>query len=82
MSDLEKKSLEAHVDLCAERYSQLNDKLDQMDQRLGNLEITMQDLNRTVNTFKHETVTRYLTWAGVIIATLCGTVGWLASRLI
>ena len=82
MSNLERNNLEAHVDLCAERYAQLNDKLDQLDQRLGNMENCMQDLNRLVNTFKQETISRYLTWAGVIIASLCGTVGWLASRLL
>ena len=82
MSDLEKKSLEAHVDLCAERYDQLNHKLESMNQRLALLEHSVNDLNKTLQQFKQATVTTYLTWAGGIIAILCALVGWLASRVI
>ena len=31
---IEKENLEAHVELCAERYNQLNEKLDNLDRRL------------------------------------------------
>jgi|LakMenEpi03Aug12_release.lakeMendotaPanAssembly.Ray.scaffolds.fasta_scaffold3801723_2 predicted nucleic acid-binding Zn-ribbon protein len=82
MSELERQNLEAHVDLCAERYNQLRDKLDQLDQRLGDLEQTMRQIHQELTQFRERTINRYLTWAGVIIASLCGTVGWLASRLL
>jgi hypothetical protein len=36
--ELEKQKLEAHVELCAERYSQLNEKLDNLDRRLTTVE--------------------------------------------
>jgi hypothetical protein len=32
-TDLEKKSLEAHVDLCALRYAQLEARLDKLEQK-------------------------------------------------
>jgi len=32
VSKLEKENLEAHVDLCAERYQKLEDRLDEMKQ--------------------------------------------------
>ena len=35
---IEKENLEAHVELCAERYSQLNEKLDNLDRRLTTVE--------------------------------------------
>jgi len=35
---IEKQNLEAHVELCAERYNQLNEKLDNLDRRLTTVE--------------------------------------------
>ena len=37
-TDIEKKSLEAHVELCAERYSNLETKLTNLDNRMDKLE--------------------------------------------
>ena len=37
-TDIEKKSLEAHVELCAERYSNLETKLEHLDGRMDKLE--------------------------------------------
>ena len=37
-TDIEKKSLEAHVELCAERYSNLESKLEHLDSRMDKLE--------------------------------------------
>jgi len=37
-TDIEKQNLEAHVELCAERYNQLNTKLDNVERRLHDVE--------------------------------------------
>lgn len=37
-TDIEKKSLEAHVELCAERYANLEFKLENLDKRMDSLE--------------------------------------------
>ena len=37
-TEIEKKSLEAHVELCAERYSNLETKLNNLDSRMDKLE--------------------------------------------
>jgi predicted nuclease with TOPRIM domain len=37
-TDIEKKSLEAHVELCAERYSNLETKLSNLDDRMDKIE--------------------------------------------
>ena len=81
MSELERQNLEAHVDLCAERYSQLNEKLDMLAQRIAELEQTTRRIHQDLTQFRERTINRYLTWAGAIIGTLCAVVGWLASRL-
>ena len=36
--DIEKKSLEAHVEICAVRYSNLETKLEHLDNRMDKLE--------------------------------------------
>lgn len=37
-TEIEKKSLEAHVELCAERYANLDNKLNTLDTRLNKME--------------------------------------------
>lgn len=37
-TDIEKKSLEAHVELCAERYANLDNKLDSLEVRMDKME--------------------------------------------
>ena len=37
MSELERENLEAHVDLCAERYEHLQDRLHRIEQNLARL---------------------------------------------
>ena len=37
-TDIEKKSLEAHVELCAERYKSLEDRLDKVNERIDGLD--------------------------------------------
>ena len=37
-TEIEKKSLEAHVELCAERYSALETKLNNLDDRMDKIE--------------------------------------------
>ena len=37
-TDIEKENLEAHVELCAERYKNLEQKLDSLDKRMSTVE--------------------------------------------
>ena len=37
-TDIEKESLEAHVELCAQRYDAMKDKMEGMEKRLNNVE--------------------------------------------
>ena len=46
-SEIEKKSLEAHVELCAERYKNLDD-------RLQNLDCRMEKIEELISEFKSE----------------------------
>jgi prefoldin subunit 5 len=47
-TDIEKKSLEAHVELCAERYSALEEKLNHLDSRMDKLEVHIVEIKDTI----------------------------------
>ena len=80
--EIEKTSLEAHVDLCAQRYQQLMDKFDVVDNRLDRIEDIVSGIAKTINQDQRETLKTYLGWAGVAILGLVGLVGFLANKVL
>lgn len=48
-TDIEKKSLEAHVELCAERYANLEFKLENLDKRMDSLEGHIVDIKDSLS---------------------------------
>ena len=48
MSDIEKRDLEAHVVLCAERYKNLEDKLDNLEERTSHIERTVVEIKEKI----------------------------------
>lgn len=79
---IEKTSLEAHVDLCAQRYAQLMDKFDVVDERLDRIESMLETIAKTITVDRTDTLKTYLGWAGVAITTLVGLVGFLANKVL
>mgnify|MGYP003695040195 CR=1 FL=1 len=45
-TQLEKQNLEAHVDLCAERYRVLEEKVNNIDSRLNNIEEGIREFSK------------------------------------
>ena len=73
-TELEKTNLEAHVDLCAERYKGLHDRLSTIEVRLGQINDDMK-LGHKSNS---KTV---IAAAGTVIAGLLSTMVVLLIRL-
>lgn len=48
-TDIEKENLEAHVELCAERYKQLETKLSDLDERMTKVEGYLLDIKETIS---------------------------------
>jgi len=66
-TDLEKQNLEAHVDLCSERYKGLHDRLSAIEIRLGKMNEEM--------TQGHKSQTKtIIATAGTVVAGLLSTV--------
>jgi len=47
-TEIEKKSLEAHVELCAERYKSLDNKLDNLENRMDKIEGHIVDIKSAI----------------------------------
>ena len=66
-TELEKQNLEAHVDLCSERYKGLHDRLSAIEVRLGKINEEM--------TAGHKSQTKtIIATAGTVVAGLLSTV--------
>jgi|TARA_B100001094_G_scaffold332280_1_gene403682 ribosomal protein L29 len=66
-TELEKQNLEAHVDLCAERYKGLHD-------RLSAIETTLNHINEDMKTGQKSHSKTIIATAGTVIAGLLSTV--------
>jgi len=78
-TDIEKKSLEAHVELCAERYRFLENKLDTVDRKITALEDMMKQMYDMINEISHRRNDQIVTWGVAGIALLIGIIGYLLS---
>ena len=47
-TDIEKKNLEAHVELCAERYAALDSKLTNLEKRISHIETNVVEIKETI----------------------------------
>lgn len=80
--DAERESLELHVDICAQRYAQLINKLDSVDQRFDRLETVVREIHDRVVNNREDTLKTYLGWSGVIIAVLLSCTAYLVTRFV
>ena len=77
--DIEKKSLEAHVELCAERYRFLENKLDTVDRKISALEDMMQKIYDTINDISHRRNDQVMNWGIGVMAVMLGIIGYLLA---
>ena len=81
-TEIEKKSLEAHVELCAERYNALEDKMVAMGANISHLCEMLQEVKATINSLNEKSTDRIIAWGVGIIGTLIGTIAWLVATYI
>jgi len=79
-TEIEKKSLEAHVELCAERYRLLETKLETVEQGVSSAKTMIQEVRDTVSTMAEKNNDRLIKWGVGIIVTLSGACGWLLTH--
>jgi hypothetical protein len=73
-TDIEKENLEAHVELCAERYKQLETRLTTVETKIGTLQETIE--KSSLNTIKILIGT-----AGTIIVAVLSLIGVIITKM-
>jgi len=81
-TDIEKKSLEAHVELCAERYKMLELKLETLESNVESLKGTIDEVHNIVQDMAAKRNDQLVTWGSGMIGMLLATVGWLVTTYV
>jgi chromosome segregation ATPase len=81
-TDIEKKSLEAHVELCAERYNALEDKMTVMSQHISDLCDMVKEVKSSVSKLTEKNNDRLINWGIGIIGFLSASTIYLISHYV
>ena len=73
-SDIERENLEAHVELCAERYKQLNMKLDSVDNKVTAMEGMISEIKNSLAEANDKHNRQLITIGTGIILSLIGAI--------
>jgi phage shock protein A len=81
-TDIEKKSLEAHVELCAQRYTALEQSIDDVKKDTAELKTTIQEVHRLVHKMSDNRNSQLIGWGIGIIGFLLATLGYLITNYV
>jgi hypothetical protein len=81
-TDIEKKSLEAHVELCAERYRALELQIVTVKTDIEDVKTVVNEVHDIVHDMAEKRNSQLINWGLGIIAFLVGTVGWLLTNYV
>ena len=76
-TDLEKKSLEAHVDLCAQRYRFLESKMETVEQKIASLNTVVGEIHDMMHVMTEKRNDQLLNWSLGIGGTMLAIIGYL-----
>lgn len=76
-TDLEKKSLEAHVDLCAQRYRFLEQKFQTVEEKITDQGTVIREVHDMVQSMAEKRTDQIMGWGMGIIGALVAIVGYL-----
>jgi hypothetical protein len=81
-TDIEKKSLEAHVELCAERYRLLENKLETLGEKIEGLALSIESIKNSVQIMADKRNNQLIGWGLGLIGTLTATIAWLLTHYV
>jgi hypothetical protein len=76
-TDLEKKSLEAHVDLCAQRYRFLESRMIAIEEKIAGLNSVVGEVHDMLHSMTEKRNDQLLNWSLGIGVSLLGIIGYL-----
>jgi hypothetical protein len=81
-TDIEKKSLEAHVELCAERYNQLEQRFEHVENKISNLDSLLREVHDMVQRLSEKRTDQLIGWGVGIIGALVATTIYLVTNYV
>jgi hypothetical protein len=81
-TDIEKKSLEAHVELCAERYRALELQIDSVKAEISSVKTVMHEVHEMVHDMANQRNSQIINWGVGIIGLLTAMVGYLITHYV
>ena len=81
-TEIEKKSLEAHVELCAERYNQLEQRFEHVDSKISNLEVLLREVHDMVAHINEKRNDQIISWGLGIIGSLIAVTTYLTVNYV
>ena len=81
-TDIEKKSLEAHVELCAQRYNALEKCIKDVKDDVSEMKTVINEVRDIVHAMSEKRTDQIFVWGGAVIAGLLGTVGYLVTHFV
>jgi len=81
-TDIEKKSLEAHVELCAERYRFLEEKLENVESTLVTVKGDVVSVKDMMQRIVNQRNNQLINWGVGIIAVLGSIIGYLVVNFV
>jgi prefoldin subunit 5 len=81
-TDIEKKSLEAHVELCAQRYSALEQRIDDIKQDTAELKSTIRDVHEAVTRMADNRNSQLIGWGIGVIGFLTAALGYMFTHFV
>lgn len=81
-TEIEKKSLEAHVELCAERYRQLEAEIKHTNTALESMRAMIQDVHNMVHAITEKRNTQLINWGVGLMGAMAAVIGFLISHYV
>lgn len=81
-TSLERKNLETHVELCAERYKFLEQKLETVEEKVTGLEGVIREVHDMIQHMNRRRNDQIIGWGAGTIAFLVGVIGWLVVNYV
>lgn len=80
-TEIEKKSLEAHVELCAERYRFLEQKMEHFEKEIKSVKGMIEELSDMTRRVVEKRNDQLISWGLGIMGVMIGIIAWLASKV-
>ena len=81
-TDIEKKSLEAHVELCAERYKLLENRIDSMIVCIDEIKIDVKQMHSMIQIMSEKRNDQLISWGMGAGAVMLSIIGYLIATFV